>query len=341
MDEQKCHEDASANAHDAFVKTVLGKPEHACDFFRQHLPAEVVAHLDLTTLRPAKGSFVSKRLRQYFSDLVFHLQSTEGDPVGVYLLLEHKSAPHQQVALQILRYMMALWQRHLSGKNRTAPLPAVVPLILYHGKQSWEPKPLADLIALPAESFRAYVPQWRTEFCDVQRLNMGTLHHQLVLQAALLMLRHIFDPGMSGKLSTVLELLYRLEQSDDTMEYLEVFMRYAVSCADLAETDIEEAIQNIPSSMKEELMPTLASKWMDQGRQEGRAEGRVEGRAEGEQQGEIKLLKRLLTHKFKTLPAWLEERLNKATTHELEAWSDAILYAKTIEEVFASVPSTH
>jgi len=84
-------------------------------------------------------------------------------------------------------------------------------------------------------------------------------------------------------------------------------------------------------------MPTLASKWMDQGRQEGRVEGRVEG----EQQGEIKLLKRQLTLKFKTLPVWLEERLNKATTHELEAWSDAILYAKTIEEVFASVPSTH
>lgn len=272
MDNTGRKDDAIDMAHDAFVKRVLGKPEHARDFLRLHLPPEVVAHLDMTTLRTAKESFVGKSLRQYFSDLVFHLQSVTGEPVGVYLLLEHKSASHPQVNLQILRYMMALWRRHQDKKQKPALLPVVVPLVLYHGSQRWQPKPLAELIALPAEPFRAYVPQWRTEFCDVQRLDLDRLHHQVVVQATLLMLRHIFDPRMQGKLAHVLGLLYNLEQTDTRMEYIEVFLRYAVSCADLDEEDISEALKNMPLSMKEENMPTLAQKWMEQGRQKGQQE---------------------------------------------------------------------
>ena len=295
MDETGRRNDAIDMAHDAFVKRVLGNPEHARDFLRLHLPPDIVAHLDMATLRTAKESFVGKNLRQYFSDLVFHLQGVDGQPVGVYLLLEHKSAPYPHVNLQILRYMTSLWRRHLDRKKKPDLLPVVVPLVLYHGNQRWQPKPLAELIALPAESFRVYVPQWRTELCDVQRLDLDRLHHHVVVQAALLMLRHIFDPRMKGKLAQVFDLLYKLEQTDSRMEYLEVFLRYAVACADLDEEDISAALKNMPVSIKEENMPTLAQKWMEQGRQEGLKEGQQDGWQKGQQDGQQKTIRETIT----------------------------------------------
>lgn len=63
-------------------------------------------------------------------------------------------------------------------------------------------------------------------------------------------------------------------------------------------------------------------KGMQLGRQEGRME---EGRA---------MLKMQLTKRFKTLPRWVEERLEQATQIELEHWAENILDATTLEEVF-------
>ena len=38
--------------------------------------------------------------------------------------------------------------------------------------------------------------------------------------------------------------------------------------------------------------------------------------------------------RFGEIPAWAEERLNKATGKELEQWADRILDASSLEEVF-------
>ncbi|WP_446010917.1 DUF4351 domain-containing protein [Candidatus Electrothrix sp.] len=68
-------------------------------------------------------------------------------------------------------------------------------------------------------------------------------------------------------------------------------------------------------------------KYFDQGRQEGRQEGRLEG--------EIRLLLRLLRRRFGQLPGWAEERLRQASSAMLETWSERILTASTLEEVFS------
>ncbi len=46
------------------------------------------------------------------------------------------------------------------------------------------------------------------------------------------------------------------------------------------------------------------------------------------------ILNRLLSIRFKTIPFWTEELLKKAELRSLEQWTDRILDAKTIEEVF-------
>ena len=42
------------NPHDEFFKAVFGKPENTAAFLRRFLPAEVVAVLDLDSLKPVK-----------------------------------------------------------------------------------------------------------------------------------------------------------------------------------------------------------------------------------------------------------------------------------------------
>ncbi|MDM8537619.1 DUF4351 domain-containing protein [Desulfobacterales bacterium HSG17] len=55
---------------------------------------------------------------------------------------------------------------------------------------------------------------------------------------------------------------------------------------------------------------------------------------EGKREGEISLFKRLLTRRFGSFPAWTSERLKKADIKDIEIWTDRILDAKSVEDIF-------
>ena len=79
-------------------------------------------------------------------------------------------------------------------------------------------------------------------------------------------------------------------------------------------------------------------KWKLEGLAEGRMEGEANGIMEGRMEGQATLLRRLITKRFGSLTAdsIVMERLQKATPEQLDIWTDRILEAKTIEELFSS-----
>ena len=62
--------------------------------------------------------------------------------------------------------------------------------------------------------------------------------------------------------------------------------------------------------------------------------GMVKGRVEGHVEGKSNLLQKLLEHRFGVLPEWAVEQLVRAKEEELEAWSEEVLTAPTLEAVF-------
>ena len=70
------------------------------------------------------------------------------------------------------------------------------------------------------------------------------------------------------------------------------------------------------------------------GRSEGIAVGKAEGKAAGKAEGKAELLERLLMKKFGALSEASRSRLLLATDDELNDWSEALLVAATLEEVF-------
>lgn len=63
--------------------------------------------------------------------------------------------------------------------------------------------------------------------------------------------------------------------------------------------------------------------------------GLQKGLKKGRREGEVRLLRRLLQHRFGKLPAWIDKRLNAGSTKDLEHWSDRVLDAVILEDVFA------
>ncbi|MCW1873354.1 Rpn family recombination-promoting nuclease/putative transposase [Erwinia sp. INIA-01] len=69
----------------------------------------------------------------------------------IYTLIEHQSTPDRLMAFRLMRYAIAVMQRHLDAGNETLPL--VVPILFYHGRVTPYP----------------YSMSWLQAFSDPQR----------------------------------------------------------------------------------------------------------------------------------------------------------------------------
>ena len=78
--------------------------------------------------------------------------------------------------------------------------------------------------------------------------------------------------------------------------------------------------------------------WGMQLRQEGRREGRQEGWQQGHKDGQTAAARRLLSRqlrlRFGPLPPWAEQQLEQAELAQLENWSDAVLTAESLSDIF-------
>ena len=82
---------------------------------------------------------------------------------------------------------------------------------------------------------------------------------------------------------------------------------------------------------------TLADRfetWALQHEQRGIEKGIEKGIEQGIEQGEALLLQRLLVRRFGPLPSDLVAHIGAATTGQLERWSDRVLDAASLDEVF-------
>ena len=86
---------STSTPHNNLFHYALSHAHAARDLIQTHLPADLVAALDLDSLVLQKDSFVDEELRDSYSDLLYSVQLAEQDGKSiegqVYLLMEHKS----------------------------------------------------------------------------------------------------------------------------------------------------------------------------------------------------------------------------------------------------------
>ena len=148
--------------HDSVFRRIFGVPENAASQLRAVLPPDLAARLDLGRPATVPASFVDEALQWRYSDLLF-TAPLDGRDAYVYLLVEHQSSLEPLMAFRMLRYVTRIWDQYLRGHPKARQLPAVIPLVVHHGRSQWTGSAqLLDLIDVgPADRqvMQAYLPQ--------------------------------------------------------------------------------------------------------------------------------------------------------------------------------------
>ncbi|MCB9076149.1 MAG: Rpn family recombination-promoting nuclease/putative transposase [Anaerolineaceae bacterium] len=306
------------NPHDRFFKALFSQQAAARDFLYHYLPAEVVSLLDLTSLHIHKDSFIDPELQEHFSDLLYQVTLYSGHDLYIYLLFEHKSYPEPEIAFQLLRYQVRIWEQ---DRKQGRPFRPVLPLVLYHGRQTWTvPLDFAALFDLP-DALSRYVPTFEYQLYDLSRYSDEEIRGEVILRVSLLLLKYILHDEFGQQFRGMVGLLQTLGQQVTGLEYLHTILRYVAGGTEKIERhEFIEVVQAIFET-GDNPMPTLAEQWkqegeaiglekgeaiglkkgIEQGREEGIEQGREEGREEGLEQGReatLKLLRRFLAQRF-------------------------------------------
>ncbi|KOY82756.1 Rpn family recombination-promoting nuclease/putative transposase [Lysinibacillus macroides] len=325
------------NPHDKFFKESFGNVAVARDFLLNYCPQEVLQVLDLSTLEPQKDSFLTPELEESFSDLLFKVNICQREGY-LYLLFEHKGYPDKGTTLQLLRYMLDIWEAK-RVKERAKKLPIVLPLVIYHDERQWNsPTSLGELLdgyeELP-EAVKAYVPNFNYLFYDLSNYTDEEIRGEVQTRILLTLFRDIKIKSGEAVLLSVFRAFRYLEELEDKQSavgYVETMLRYIYEGGnDLTKEDMSKIIKRLENHELKgsDLAMTLAEIL----RNEGREEGRQEGRQEGEMQALSRMTIIQLTQKFGELPEELKHRISQANIEALNQIVSNIFTISDLDEV--------
>jgi hypothetical protein len=306
--------------HDASYKLLFSRPCMVEDLLRGFVRARWIDELDFTSLEKLSGNCVSDDLRERESDLIWRVRWTR-KKAWLYVYLP----PDPFMPIRLLTYVGLLYQDLLRQGQLTpsGKLPPVLPLVLYNGARRWNaPANVADLIDNMPEDLQPYCPRLSYFLLDEGALAEHDLPNVKNLVTALIRLERSHPYKMNGQIRKLREWLPGPEHSGLRQDFATWIKRV------LLREGFPEAIISELNDLREieGMLAETLREWREGLKQEGREQGHREG--------EAAVVCRLLTRRFGTLSPEVRTRVMQATPEDLEHWSDRLLDAVTLDEVF-------
>jgi predicted transposase YdaD len=322
-------------AHDALVKALLGTPEVAARVLRFLLPETVRAAVDFATVASEPGSFVDENLRQLHTDLLFSARLNDGRQALLYLLLEHQSRVEERMAWRLLRYVVRILDGWTREHPSPAPLPAVVPIVLYHGAAPWRaPTDLAELFDLSDElrpALREHLPAFRFVLADLSAYSEQELRGAAlgaIDKIFVLSLHHGRQPrDPLAFFASIHSLIREVLRAPGGIAALEQVLRYHLYIHDRVDLRaLGEILATQGDEGAREMVMNMAERLI--------AEGEAKGEEKGMVKGEARLLLKQIRLRFGAPAPEVVARIEAAPLADLDRWGERLLDAATLDDVF-------
>jgi hypothetical protein len=250
--------------HNSFFKITFQNKENAIDFLRNRLPPELLKDIDLESLEISKDSFIDPNFKEVHSDMLFKVLIS-GKSSYIYLLLEHKSYSDNLTSFQLLKYMVSIWDLHVKNQSKKkdlatpVPLPFILPMVLYHGKEKWKHGTEFKSIVEDLKGWEKYQVNFTYTLFDFSTYNDKEIKGGIIIQLFTLLFKYINRDDFEEKLYSIIELLAELMKKKTALEYVEVVLLYLLSGVKKIKLDeIEKILDTVNSKEGLQMLGTIA-----------------------------------------------------------------------------------
>ncbi len=318
--------DHAPSQHDHFFRALMERPKAAGALLRERLPPVIAEQLVGDPVL-VEGTFVDEEMRKSQSDRLFQVALRRGRSAFVYCLVEHKSAPDPRVALQLLRYLVRIWERldrHAEGKGL---LPPILPLVVYHGILQWSTPPRFSSMLAATEEMRPHLLDFPFGLLDVGEVEDEKLSSEMELRAGLIVLKYasrVAVENVEEVVTRVLPCLHGVPKELFLLAVRYMLRAYRLRAHKLSWEQFESASRRVMDESEHEMIGTIASELEERGRL----------------QGEATALVLVLERRFGPLPSEILKRVSEAKAAQLETWLSRAVDGATLDAVL-SEPSIH
>lgn len=174
---------ANSKVADSGGKIIFENPYLCAQLFQDYVDME-----ELKGIRPEDIKDVTERYIPMFTeerdaDVVKKIHLKDNNDIFI-ALIEHKSSVDYNVVMQILRYMVYIWEDYANQQDsiqkgisatKSFKYPPVLPIVYYEGNEEWTAaQMLSDKIAL-SEAFGEFIPNFKYYLIQLKDYDKETL----------------------------------------------------------------------------------------------------------------------------------------------------------------------
>jgi predicted transposase/invertase (TIGR01784 family) len=277
------------NVHDKLFHQVFKNPVNTGEFLSIILPETLLCRIDLSKLEIDDTRYITKKFEDLFSDLVFKTKMTAKSGGGrkrrikidadIYIILEHKSSQEPAILIQLLWYMLMVWEKDLAEKKSPR---VIIPVVFYHGKKKWNiPRSFIDQFDVDDE-VKEFLLNYRYILFDTRDWDFHDAKNEgfrdnVFLLTALSLMKSAFNKDIG----TIAEIFRFWCEKGFTKEKDKVlfFLTYISETKDIDQGKLKKILEETKIDGGD-LMQTLAQRLRQEGKQEGMQLGKQEARIE-------------------------------------------------------------
>lgn len=290
---------SNSKVRDSSSKIIFGEPILCAQFLRGYVNIPIIKDVQPEDIEDVSERYVHMFAEERNSDVVkkVHLKENE-TPFYLISLIEHKSKVDYNVVMQVLRYMVFIWEDYEKEQEREHPgvsktksfrYPPVLPIVYYDGPSDWYAGiELQDRIFL-SDIFESYIPNFKCILVQLKDYTSEELMEKKDELSIIMMISKLQRATDFAKISKDISAAYLNAVTSDSPEYLLDIIAQIIEILLLKVNVPREEAEAFAGQVKERPMGELFANFETYdvqatrraARQLGLEEGREEGREEG------------------------------------------------------------
>lgn len=291
---------SNSKLHDSSSKLIFGNAELCSQFLRNYMDIPILRNIKAEDIEDVTERYIPMFTEERNSDTVKRIKISEKDTLFFVSLIEHKTKVDYNVSMQLLRYMVYIWEdyeremeRQHKGISKTKGFryPPILPIVYYEGTGKWTAaRNLQDRILFD-KAFEPFTPRFFYKLIELNSYSLGELVEKNDELSLVMLINRLQSSTEFRKLNLPEDYIKNLSEHS-TDELLDIVAKVTASM--LRHLNLpEDEVAEFTGQVKERKMAELFENFKDvdipaarkKAREEGWAEGHTDGFAAGHAEG--------------------------------------------------------
>ena len=304
--EKRMTDGTNSKIQDSSSKIIFGDPIFCAQFLRGYTEIPLLKNVQPEDIEDVSERYVHMFTEERDSDIVKKVKLKNSEmPFYLISLIEHKSSVEYNVVMQILRYMVYIWEDYEKeceikqkgiSKNKDFKYPPILPIIFYNGSKNWTASLQLNERIYFSDILTEYIPDYRCMLIPIQKYSNSKIIEKKDELSLLMLINKLSEAADFKKLEKEIPPEYLQDITANTPEYLLNIMveviRGLLSKLNLPREEVDVFVEQVKERKMGDFFSNFKGYDVPATRREAKNEGREEAYEENYEKV-IKILKEL------------------------------------------------